>query len=43
MEFDDKDKGLLPNEWIHKMVSFQGNTSNLNNNNNESNMDNADS
>ncbi|CAL1171044.1 unnamed protein product [Cladocopium goreaui] len=43
VEFDDKDKGLLPNEWIHKMVSFQGNTSNLNNNNNESNMDNADS
>ena len=24
VEFDDGDKGLLPNDWIHKMVRVGG-------------------
>lgn len=36
VEFDDKDKGPIPNGWIHKMVKHEtdnGNESNLSNNN----------
>eukprot|EP00438_Fugacium_kawagutii_P032314 Skav208272 [mRNA] locus=scaffold188:409626:410555:- [translate_table: standard] len=41
VEFEDGDKGLVPNEWIHKFVTFQSNESNLeNNDSNESNDNN---
>ena len=41
VEFDDGDKGLLPNGWIHKIVKFESSSSNeAECNNNESN-DNA--